>query len=64
MERRQSMYSSELMGDHPVVGGITDPGYSLLCFHYKENIFNQPKQPIFKWGSVLPTNIVVASDGD
>ena len=34
---------------HQLAGGSTGPGYSLLCFRPKENIFNQPNNLAFIW---------------
>ena len=38
------------MGLHQIVGGSTGPGFSLLHFQMKENIFNKPKQQSFYLG--------------
>ena len=47
---------------HHLVGGSTGPGCSLLHFYWRDNIFNQPKQPSFYPGYVLPSNDLFTSD--
>ena len=39
--------SIALMGLHELVDGSTSPGFRLLGFQLKDNIFNLPKQPSF-----------------
>ena len=61
--RLLSSFFQNLMRLHQLASASTGPGYGLLCFPWKENIFNWPKQPSFYPGKVLPSNDVFTSDG-
>ena len=59
---RRLAIAQPLIGLHQLEGGSTDHGYYLLQSQWQENNCRL-KQPIFHLGKLLPSNVLITSDG-